>query len=97
MPTKHVGMLLFSGLVDLVVGVRGCCAIDPTAVAGAASDRSRLLGGPAGGENLAPGSQTRLDIGEQKRHYTRKRSRRHGIASAQAICPSRSSVLAVSR
>jgi hypothetical protein len=37
------------------------------------------------------------NIGEQKRHHPRRSSRCHGIASAQSICPSKPSVLAMSR
>ncbi len=38
-----------------------------------------------------------LNIGEQKRHHPRRSSRRHGIASAHAICPSKPSDVAMAR
>ncbi len=36
-------------------------------------------------------------IGEQKRHHPRRSSRRHGIASAHFICPSKPSDVAIAR
>jgi hypothetical protein len=38
-----------------------------------------------------------LDIGEQKRHHPRGSSRRHGIASAHCMCPSKPSDAAMAR
>ena len=48
------------------------------------------------GVGLPPTGRT-LHIGEQKRHHPQRGSRRHGIASAHAICPSKPSDLAMSR
>jgi hypothetical protein len=38
-----------------------------------------------------------LNIGEQKRHHPRRNSRRHGIASAHFICPSKPRDFAIAR
>ena len=38
-----------------------------------------------------------LDIGEQKRHHSRRSSRRHGIASAHFMCPSKPRDFAMAR
>ena len=48
------------------------------------------------GVGLPPTGGT-LNIGEQKRHHPRWGSRRHDIASAHAICPSKPSDLAIAR
>jgi hypothetical protein len=45
---------------------------------------------------LPPTGRT-LDIGEKKRHDTRRSSTRHGIASAHFICPSKPSDVAIAR
>ena len=38
-----------------------------------------------------------LDIGEQKRHHPRRSSRRHGIALAHFMCPSKPRDVAIAR
>ena len=45
---------------------------------------------------LPPTGRT-LNIGEQKRHHPRRSSRRHGIASAHSMCPSKPSDVAMAR
>ena len=50
-----------------------------------------VMGGQRGPHRIRvglPPTGRTLDIGEQKRHHSRRSSRRHGIGSAQAICPS---------
>ena len=48
------------------------------------------------GVGLPPTGRT-LHIGEQKRHHPRRSSRRHGIASAHFMCPSKPSDVAIAR
>ena len=46
---------------------------------------------------LLPPTGRPLDIGDLERHHPRRRTCRHGIASAHAMCPSKPSVFAMSR
>src|SRR6476659_2448298 len=62
--------------------------------------QQRIMGGQrrphAIGVGLPP-TRRPLDVGEQKRHHPRRRSRRHGIASAHFICPSKPRDFAIAR
>ena len=76
-----------------------CLNINPPCASIAARNTSSWAASAtriASGVGLPPTGRT-LDVGEQKRHHPRRSSRRHGIASAHAICPSKPSDFAMSR
>ena len=69
---------------------------EPAGVALGGGHGAAQRGQHAIGVSFPPTGRT-LNIGEQKRHHPRRSSRRHGIASAHFICPSKPSDLAIAR